>query len=139
MASTIHVDIVSPEGQLFSGEAHRVFVPGVEGELGIAPRHAPLLTTMVAGVVRVQVEGQEEQAFYVGGGALEIQPKRVSVLADTAARARDLDEAAAQAAKQAAETAMRGAKHKMDLAEAHAELARAVAQLRTIEALRKKL
>jgi F-type H+-transporting ATPase subunit epsilon len=138
MASTIFVDIVSPEGQLFSGEAHRVFVPGVEGELGIAPRHAPLLTTLVAGVVRVQSEGREEQAFYVGGGALEIQPNRVSVLADTAARARDLDEAAAQAAKRAAEEAIQGRKDTMDIAEAHAELARAVAQLRTIETLRKK-
>jgi F-type H+-transporting ATPase subunit epsilon len=138
MASTILVDIVSPEGQLFSGEAHRVFVPGVEGELGIAPRHAPLLTTLVAGVVRVQSEGQEEQAFYVGGGALEIQPNRVSVLADTAARARDLDEAAAQAAKRAAEEAIQGHKDTMDIAEAHAELARAVAQLRTIQTLRNK-
>ena len=138
MAGTIHVDIVSPEGQMFAGEATMVFVPGVEGELGIAPRHAPLLTTLTAGVVRVQTEGQEEQSFYVGGGALEIQPLKVSVLADTAARARDLDEAAAQAAKARAEEALRGHTDKMDIAEAQAELARAMAQLRAIGQLRKK-
>jgi F-type H+-transporting ATPase subunit epsilon len=138
MARTIHVDIVSPEGEMFSGEATMVFAPGVEGEIGVAPRHAPLLTTLTAGVVRVQSEGQEEQSFYVGGGALEIQPNKVSVLADTAARARDLDEAAAQAAKARAEEAMRGTKDKLDMAQAQAELARAMAQLRAIEHLRKK-
>jgi F-type H+-transporting ATPase subunit epsilon len=138
MAGTIHVDIVSPEGQMFAGEATMVFAPGVEGEIGIAPRHAPLLTTLVAGVVRVQTEGHDEQTFYVGGGALEIQPHNVSVLADTAARARDLDEAAAQAAKARAEEAVRGRTDKIDIAEAQAELARALAQLRAIEQLRKK-
>ena len=138
MAHTIHVDIVSPEGQMFSGEATMVFAPGVEGEIGIAPRHAPLLTTLTAGVVRVQSEGQEEQSFYVGGGALEIQPTKVSVLADTAARAHDIDEAAAQAAKARAEEAMRGKIDKIDMAEAQAELARAVAQLRAVQHLRKK-
>jgi F-type H+-transporting ATPase subunit epsilon len=138
MANTIHVDIVSPEGELFAGEATMVFAPGVEGEIGVAPRHAPLLTTLTAGVVRVQTEGHEEQSFYVGGGALEIQPNKVSVLADTAARARDLDEAAAQAAKARAEEAVRGHTDKMDIAEAQAELARAMAQLRAIEQLRKK-
>jgi F-type H+-transporting ATPase subunit epsilon len=138
MAHTIHVDIVCPEGQMFSGEATMVFAPGVEGEIGIAPRHAPLLTTLTAGVVRVQSEGHEEQSFYVGGGALEIQPTKVSVLADTAARAHDIDEAAAQAAKARAEEAMRGKIDKIDLAEAQAELARALAQLRAIQHLRKK-
>jgi F-type H+-transporting ATPase subunit epsilon len=138
MANTIHVDIVSPEGELFAGEANMVFVPAIEGELGIAPRHAPLLTTMHPGVVRVQIDGQDEQAFYVGGGALEIQPNRVSVLADTGARARDLDEAAAEAAKKAAEEAVRGRKDTMDIVEAQAELARAVAQLKAIGQLRKK-
>jgi F-type H+-transporting ATPase subunit epsilon len=138
MANTIHVDIVSPEGQLFAGEANMVFAPAIEGEIGIAPRHAPLLTTLNAGVVRVQVEGQEEHTFYVGGGALEIQPHKVSVLADTAARARDLDEAAAQAAKARAEEAVRGHADKIDIAEAQAELARAVAQLKAIGQLRKK-
>jgi F-type H+-transporting ATPase subunit epsilon len=138
MGHTIHVDIVSAEGQIFSGEASMVFVPGSQGELGIAPRHAPLLTTLKAGEVRVQIEGQEEQSFYVGGGSLEIQPNLVTVLADTAARARDLDEAAALAAKQRAEDAVRERTDKVDIAEAQAELLRAVAQLRAIERLRKK-
>ncbi len=138
MANTIHVDIVSAEGQIFSGEASMVFVPGSQGELGIAPRHAPLLTTLKAGEVRVQSQGHEEQLFYVGGGALEVQPNLVTILADTAARARDLDEAAALAARQRAEDAMREHADKVDIAEAQAELMRAVAQLRAIERLRKK-
>jgi F-type H+-transporting ATPase subunit epsilon len=138
MANTIHVDIVSAEGQIFSGEASMVFVPGSQGELGIAPRHAPLLTTLKAGEVRVQSQGHEEQLFYVGGGTLEVQPNLVTVLADTAARARDLDEAAASAARQRAEDAMREHSDKVDIAEAQAELLRAVAQLRAIERLRKK-
>jgi F-type H+-transporting ATPase subunit epsilon len=138
MAHTIHVDIVSAEGQIFSGEATMVFVPGSEGELGIAPRHAPLLTMLKAGEVRVQAEGQEEQAFYVGGGALEVQPHMVSVLADTAARAHDLDEAAALAARQRAEEAVRSRTDKIEIAEAQAELLRAMAQLRAIERLRKR-
>ena len=138
MANTIHVDIVSAEGQIFSGEASMVFAPGSQGELGIAPRHAPLLTTLKAGEVRVQSDGQEEQSFYIGGGALEVQPNAVTVLADTAARASDLDEAAALAAKQRAEDAMRERTDKVDIAEAQAELARVVAQLRAIERLRKK-
>ena len=138
MAHTIHVDIVSAEGEIFSGEAAMVFAPGSQGELGIYPRHAPLLTTLKAGEVRVQVAGEDEHVFYVGGGALEVQPHLVTVLADTAARARDLDEAAAQAAKQRAEDAMRSRVDKIEIAEAQAELARAVAQLRAIERLRKK-
>ena len=138
MANTIHVDIVSAEGQIFSGEATVLYVPGSQGELGIHPRHAPLLTTLTAGEVRVQVEGQQEESFYVGGGALEVQPHLVTVLADTAARARDLDEAAALEAKQRAEDAVRGGKDKLDIAQAQSELLRAVAQLRAIERLRKK-
>jgi F-type H+-transporting ATPase subunit epsilon len=138
MANTIHLDIVSAEGQIFSGDANMVFVPASEGEIGIAPRHAPLLTTLKAGEVRVQIDNQEEQSFYVGGGALEIQPHLVTVLADTAARAHDLDEAAALAAKQRAQEAMADRSNLINLAEAQAELARAMAQLRAIERLRKK-
>ena len=138
MANTIHVDIVSAEGLIFKGDVNMVFAPAALGEVGIAPRHAPLLSLLKPGEVRVQIDGQEEQAFYVGGGALEVQPHLVSVLADTAVRARDLDEAAALAAKQRAEDAMRGRADKIELAEATAELARAVAQLRAIERLRKK-
>lgn len=138
MANTIHVDIVSAEGQIFSGEASMVFLPGSSGDIGVAPRHAPLLTTLKAGEVRVQSPDEEEQTFYVGGGSLEIQPNAVTVLADTAARARDLDEAAALAAKQRAEDAVRDRTDKVDLAKAQAELAQAVAQLRAIERLRKK-
>ena len=138
MATTIHVDIVSAEGQIFSGEANSVFAPGSQGELGIWPRHAPLLTTLKAGEVRIQVEGQAEQVFYVGGGVMEVQPHQVSVLADTAARAQDLDEAAAVAARQRAEEAVRGRTDKVEIAEAQAELMRAVAQLKAIQSLRKK-
>jgi F-type H+-transporting ATPase subunit epsilon len=138
MADTIHVDIVSAEGELFSGEAGLVVAPGVLGELGIHPRHAPLLTTLKPGNVRIHVDGQEEQIFYVGGGVLEVQPNRVTVLADTAVRAKDLDEAEAQFAKQRAEELVRTRTDKRDIAEAHAELLRAAAQLKTIERLRKK-
>jgi F-type H+-transporting ATPase subunit epsilon len=135
--ATIHVDIVSAEGEIFSGEAAMVFAPAVMGEIGIAPRHAPLLTTLKPGEVRVQVPGGEEQLFYVSGGALEVQPHLVTVLADTALRARDLDEAAALHAKQRAEEALSGRNGQMEIAEAQAELLRAVAQLRAIERLRK--
>jgi F-type H+-transporting ATPase subunit epsilon len=133
---TIHVDIVSAEGEIFAGEATMVFAPASGGEIGIAPRHAPLLTTMKAGEVRVQDLSGEEHLFWVGGGALEVQPHKVTVLADTAARAKDLDEAAAAAAKQRAEEALRDRVGAMEIAEAQAELARAVAQLRAIEKLR---
>jgi F-type H+-transporting ATPase subunit epsilon len=134
---TIHVDIVSAEGEIFSGPARMVFLPGSEGELGVMPRHAPLLTLLKPGEVRVQPPEGEELSFYVGGGALEIQPKRVTVLADTAARAKDLDEAAAVAARQRAEQALAGQLDKITQAEALAELARAIAQLKLIERLRK--
>lgn len=134
---TIHVDIVSAEGEIYSGEATMVFAPASGGEIGIAPRHAPLLTTMKAGEVRVQDTSGEEHLFWVGGGALEVQPHKVTVLADTAARAKDLDEAAALAAKQRAEEALRDRVGAMEIAEAQAELARAAAQLRAIEKLRR--
>lgn len=137
MANTIHVDIVSAEGEIFSGPAKMVFVPASEGELGIAPRHAPLLTLLKAGEVRVQPVEGPEQFFFVGGGALEIQPKKITVLADTALRAKDVDEAAAIAAKQRAEEALKGKIDKLEQAEALAELARAAAQLKMIERLRK--
>ena len=137
MAHTINVDIVSAEGQIFAGEASMVFVPATQGEIGIAPRHAPLLTTLKAGEVRVQSAAGEEQSFYVGGGALEIQPTRVTVLADTAARAKDLDEAQAMAAKARAEAALSDRKEQIDIVEAQMELARAVVQLKMIERLRK--
>ena len=134
---TIQVDIVSAEGEIFSGPASMVFLPASEGEIGVAPRHAPLLTLLKAGEVRVRTPEGEEHLFFVGGGALEIQPKKVTVLADTAARARDLDEAAAIAARQRAEDALSGQIAKITQAEALAELARAVAQLKMIERLRK--
>ena len=134
--ATFHVDIVSAEGEIFAGEAKMVFAPASGGEIGIAPRHAPLLTTMKAGEVRVQDLSGEEHLFWVGGGALEVQPHKVTVLADTAARAKDLDEASALAAKQRAEEALRDRAGAMEIAEAQAELARAAAQLRAIEKLR---
>ncbi|WP_129641443.1 F0F1 ATP synthase subunit epsilon [Peristeroidobacter agariperforans] len=135
--ATIHVDIVSAEGQIFSGEATMVFAPAAMGEIGIAPRHAPLLTTLKPGEVRVQTPSGEEQFFFVGGGAIEIQPHLVTVLADTALRAKDIDEAAALQAKQRAEEALKDRAGKIDVAEAQAELARAVAQIKAIEKLRK--
>jgi len=135
--ATIHVDIVSAEGEIFSGEAAMVFAPAVMGEIGIAPRHAPLLTTLKPGEVRVQTPAGEEQFFYVSGGALEIQPHLVTVLADTALRAKDIDEAAALQAKQRAEEALKDRGDQVELAEAQAELARAVAQLKALEKLRK--
>ena len=133
---TIHVDIVSAEGEIFSGEAEMVFVPASQGELGIAPRHAPLLSLIKAGEVRVKT-ADGEQSIFVGGGALEVQPRKVTILADTATRAKDLDEAAALAAKQRAEEVLAGKSDRIDQAEALAELARVVAQLKLIERLRK--
>ena len=135
--ATIHVDIVSAEGEIFSGEASMVFAPAIMGDIGIAPRHAPLLTTLRPGEVRVQTPTGEEQFFYVSGGAIEVQPHIVTVLADTALRARDLDEAAALQAKQRAEEMLRDRGDTIDTAKAQAELARAMAQIRAIEKLRK--
>lgn len=135
--TTIHVDIVSAEGEIFSGEAKMLFAPAQMGEIGIAPRHAPLLSLLKAGEVRVQTPDGQELFFFVGGGAIEVQPRKVTVLADTAARAKDLDEAAAIAAKQRAEEALRDNTDKLTQAEALAELARAAAQLKMIERLRK--
>lgn len=134
---TIHVDIVSAEGEIFSGPATMVFAPASQGDLGIMPRHAPLLTLLKAGEVRVQTADGTEQHFFVGGGTLEVQPTRVTVLADTALRAKDIDEAAALAAKQRAEEAIRDKVSHITQAEAMAELARAAAQLKLLERLRK--
>ena|SRR5210317_282385 len=138
MAITLHVDIVSAEAEIFSGTANMVFAPAEMGEVGIAPRHTPLLTRLKAGEVRVQMEGQEEQFFYVSGGMLEIQPHVVTVLADTALRAADLDEVAALKVKERAEKAMADKKSDFDYAKAQAELAEAAAQLRTIQHIREK-
>ena len=134
---TIQVDIVSAEGEIFSGPATMVFAPASQGDVGIAPRHAPLLTLLKAGEVRVQTPEGTEQFFFVGGGALEVQPNRVTVLADTALRAKDIDEAAALAAKQRAEEALKDKGALITQAEALAELARAAAQLKVLERLRK--
>ncbi|HKE45572.1 MAG TPA: F0F1 ATP synthase subunit epsilon [Steroidobacteraceae bacterium] len=137
MANTIQVDIVSAEGEIFSGAATMLFAPASQGEIGIAPRHAPLLTTLKPGEVRVQTPEGEEHYFYVGGGAIEVQPHQVTVLADTALRAKDIDEAAALAAKQRAEDALKDKVSHIEIAEAQAELARAAAQLKALERLRK--
>jgi F-type H+-transporting ATPase subunit epsilon len=131
--STIHVDIVSPEGELFSGEATEVFAPASQGDLGIMPRHAPLLTLLRPGEVRVRTPDGAEQHYFVGGGALEVQPTRVTVLADTALRARDIDEAAALAAKQRAEEALQQKGGLMTEAEALAELARVAALMKMLK------
>jgi F-type H+-transporting ATPase subunit epsilon len=138
MANTIQVDIVSAEGEIYSGAAKMVFLPAKEGEMGVAPRHAPLLALLKAGEVRVQPVDGPELSFYVGGGALEVQPSKVTVLADTAARAADLDEAAAMAARQRAEEALAGKVDKMEIAEVQAELVRMDAQLKLIRRLRGK-
>jgi F-type H+-transporting ATPase subunit epsilon len=135
---TLHVDIVSAEAEIFSGTANMVFAPAEMGEVGIAPRHAPLVTRLRPGEVRVQVEGGEEQFFYVSGGMLEIQPHVVTVLADTALRAKDLDEAAALRVKERAEKEMEDKTSDFDYARAQAELAEATAQLHAIRRLREK-
>jgi F-type H+-transporting ATPase subunit epsilon len=134
----MHVDIVSAEAELFSGTAEMVIAPALMGDVGIMPRHAPLITPLRPGAVRViRGEGKEED-FYVSGGMLEVQPHVVTVLSDTALRAFDLDEAAANEAKQRAEQALRDRKGDMEYARAQVELAEAVAQLQAIERLRKR-
>jgi F-type H+-transporting ATPase subunit epsilon len=139
MSMTIHVDVVSAEGHLFSGQGEMVYAPAVMGELGIAPRHTPLVTQLKPGEVRVDPgDGKPMEHFYVSGGMIEIQPHLVTVLADTALRAADLDEAAAQEAKRRAEDALANQASEMELARAQVELAEAMAQLRAIERIRKK-
>ncbi len=138
MAMTVHVDVVSAEEQIFSGLAEFVAVPGEMGELGIYPRHTALLTRIKPGAVRIKQPDQDQELLvYVSGGMLEIQPNVVTVLADTAIRGADLDEARALEAKQAAEEAMKNRTSDIDYAAAQAELAEAIAQLRAIQQLRK--
>ncbi len=139
MATTVQVDIVSAENEIFSGPAEMVYAPAVMGEVGILPRHAPLLTHLKPGEVRVRKAGGEEEAFYVSGGILEVQPHVVTVLSDTAVRAKDIDEAAALEAKQRAEQALQDKSSEFEYAQAGRELAEAVAQLHALQRLRKKV
>lgn len=139
MANTVHVDIVSAEQSIFSGPAEFVVLPGEAGELGILPGHTPLLTRIKPGTVRLKLQNQpEEQLVFVAGGLLEVQPNRVTVLADTAIRARDLDEAKAQEALRHAEEARRNATGKQEIATVEAELATIAAQLAAIRKLRQR-
>ena len=139
MANTIHVDVVSAEESIFNGEARFVALPGEVGELGIYPRHTPLITRIKPGAVRIErADNGEEEFVFVAGGILEVQPNCVTVLADTAIRGRDLDEAKANEAKKRAEEAMRNAKSDIDLAAAQSEFATMAAQLAAIQKLRKK-
>jgi F-type H+-transporting ATPase subunit epsilon len=137
MAMTIHVDIVSAEGEIFSGLAEMVVAPALEGEVGIVARHAPFLSQLKPGEVRVKIDANETLPFYVSGGMIEVQPHVVTILADTAVRARDIDEAAALQAKKAAEEALADKSGRIDYAKAQAQLAEAIAQLRTLEKYRK--
>lgn len=137
MAMTIHVDIVSAEKEIFSGPAEMVSATAEYGEVGIMPRHSQMLARLKPGQVRVKVPNEEERIFYVSGGLLEVQPHVVTVLADTAERARDLDEAAALRAKEQAEQAMANRTGDFEYARAQAELAEAIAQLQAIERMRK--
>ena len=136
---TIQCDIVSAQDEIWSGQAAQVFASGVSGELGIYPRHTPLITQLKPGPVRVVDENGEEQFFFVGGGIIEVQPHIVTVLADTAARGEDLDAASAQKAKEEAERAIADRTGEMEVAEAQAKLAEAIAQLQALEQLRKKV
>ena len=138
MANTIHVDVVSAESQIFSGEATFVALPGEAGELGIYPKHTPLITRIRPGAVRIEKADGSEEFVFVAGGILEVQPNGVTVLADTAIRGADLDEAKALAAKQQAEEMMQSQDSKIDYAKAQAELASAIAQLAAIQRLRSR-
>lgn len=138
MSMTMHVDIVSAEAEIYSGTVTMVFAPAEMGEVGIAPRHAPMLTKLKPGEVRVQTQDGEEQSFFVSGGLLEVQPHVVTVLADTAIRAHDLDEAAALEAKERAEQMLSDKQADIDYARAQAELVESMAQLAAIRKLREK-
>ena len=134
---TIHIDIVSAEGQLYEGSATMVFAPGIMGEIGIAPRHAPLLTALNAGEMRIQTEDGNEESFFVSGGIIEVQPFKITVLADTALRADDIDEAAALEAQKRAEEALKDQADNVDFALAQTQLAEAAARLKVVQALKK--
>ena len=135
---TVHVDIVSAEKEIFSGLAEMIFAPAEMGELGISPRHAPLITKLNPGEVRVKVSESESYPFYISGGLLEVQPHLVTILADTAVRAADIDEAAVLEAKAKAEEALSDKSGKIDFASAESQLQQAVMQLRTLDRLRKR-
>ncbi len=139
MAMTIHVDIVSAEAAIYSGVATMVFAPAAGGGLGILPRHTPLISKLVPGEVRVRTPEGEEEYFYVSGGVVEVQPHVVTVLADTALRAKDIDEAKAIEARERAMQLLKDRKENVDYARVHAELLEAVAQLRTLQNVREKL
>ncbi len=138
MAMTMHLNIVSAENEIYSGTVTQVFAPAEMGEVGIMPRHAPMLSTLKAGLVRVVLQDEEEQSFFVSGGILEIQPHVITILSDTALRADDIDEAAALEAKAHAEAAMKDKASDMDYAKAKAELLAAVAQIEALKKIRKK-
>ena len=137
MSMTMHLDVVSAEKELFSGTINAVFAPAQMGDVGIYPRHTPLVTGLRPGELKIEIDGQEDQYLYVSGGILEVQPHVVTVLSDTAIRAEDLDEAKALEAKQRAEEALKDQKGDFDAAKAQAELIRAAEQLRMIERMRK--
>ena len=138
MANTVHIDVVSAEASIFSGEAAFVVAPASAGEVGIYPNHAPMITTIKPGALRIQLaDTAEEVVIFISGGMLEVQPGMITVLADTAIRGHDLDEAKANAAKEAALEAMKNRTSDMDYAKAQAELSEAMAQIHAIERLRK--
>ncbi len=139
MAKTVHIDVVSAEASIFAGEAEFIVVPASAGEVGIYPHHAPMVTTIKPGALRIKLsDTAEETLIFISGGLLEVQPGLITVLADTAVRGHDLDEAKASAAKAAAEEAMKNRTSDMDYAKAQAELSEAIAQIQAIERLRKK-
>ncbi|HAF00038.1 MAG TPA: F0F1 ATP synthase subunit epsilon [Methylophilaceae bacterium] len=139
MAHTVHIDVVSAEESIFSGEAEFVVVPASAGEVGIYPNHTPLITTIKPGALRIKQSSEtEETLIFISGGMLEVQPGMITVLADTAIRGHDLDEAKAIAAKEAAEEAMKNNASQVDYAKAQAELSEAIAQIQAIEKLRRK-
>ncbi len=138
MSETIQVSIVSAEKEIFSGEATAFFAPAAGGDIGVLPNHTPLLSTLRPGEIRLSFADGEDEAFYITGGMLEVQPDQVTVLSDTALRAHDLDEAAAVQARERAEQIMAGREADIDYAAAQAEFAEAIAQLATIQRLRKR-